>query len=232
MGSRSTPTRSSPPFGSGRQSDLVRLATLRRTARMDLVKRQGSCSRKTAETDVTVSWVVDGTGEGKADTGIGFLDHMLAQLAKHGMFDLDVTARGDLRVDEHHTIEDVAIALGRALDSALGDRRGISRMGHALVPMDEALARVAVDLGGRGFAVVAADLSEAGAGGFRGDMVAHFLHSFAVEGRLTLHADVLRGANDHHKIEALFKALARALEAACRIEPRRFGTVPSTKGIV
>ncbi len=199
---------------------------------MDLEKRQGSCSRKTSETDVSVSWVVDGSGICRADTGIAFLDHMLAQLAKHGLFDLEVTARGDLQVDEHHTIEDVAIALGRALDAALEERRGLNRMGDALVPMDDALARVAVDLGGRGFAVVVADLSEAGAGGFRGDMVAHFLHSFAADGRLTLHADVLRGANDHHKIEALFKALARALEAACRMEPRRAGTVPSTKGLV
>lgn len=199
---------------------------------MDLEKRQGTYSRKTSETEVSVSWVVDGTGECRSQTGIGFLDHMLAQLAKHGLFDLEVTARGDLQVDEHHTLEDVAIALGRAFDAALGSRVGINRMGDALVPMDEALARVAVDLGGRGFAVVVSDLSEAGAGGFRGDMVAHFLHSFAAEGRLTLHADVLRGANDHHKMEAIFKALARALEVACRKDPRRANLVPSTKGIV
>lgn len=199
---------------------------------MDLERRQGNYSRKTSETEVSATWVVDGIGDCRADTGIGFLDHMLAQLAKHGLFDLTVEARGDLHVDEHHTIEDVAITLGRALDTALGDRRGLNRMGDALVPMDEALARVAVDLGGRGFSVVVADLSEAGAGAFRGDMLGHFLHSFAHEARLTLHADVLRGANDHHKIEALFKALARALESACRIEPRRAGTVPSTKGLV
>jgi len=198
----------------------------------DLEKRQGSHSRKTQETDVSVSWVVDGVGECRSDTGIGFLDHMLAQLAKHGLFDLEVAARGDLQVDEHHTVEDVAIALGRALDAALGDRRGISRMGDALVPMDDALARVAVDLGGRGFAVVETDIHGLGPGGLRGEMVAHFLRSFASEGRLTLHADVLRGDNDHHKVEALFKALGRALEAACRREPRRAGLVPSTKGIV
>lgn len=199
---------------------------------MDAGRRQGSYARKTAETDISVTWMVEGTGECRADTGIGFLDHMLAQLAKHGLFDLEVTARGDLQVDEHHTVEDVAIALGRALDSALGDRKGLNRMGDALVPMDEALARIAVDLGGRGFAVVVADLSEAGAGGFRGDMVEHFLRSFAHEGRFTLHADLLRGDNDHHKIEALFKALARALGGACRIDPRRADVVPSTKGVL
>ncbi|MGI5835231.1 MAG: imidazoleglycerol-phosphate dehydratase, partial [Chloroflexota bacterium] len=156
---------------------------------MDANKRQGSYSRKTAETDVSVVWVVDGEGECRADTGIGFLDHMLAQLAKHGLFNLEVNARGDLHVDEHHTIEDVAISLGRALDSALGDRKGITRFGDALVPMDEALARVSVDLGGRGQAIVVGEFSEIGTGGFRGEMVKHFLSSFAREGRITLHAD-------------------------------------------
>lgn len=195
-------------------------------------KRQGSFNRKTAETDVSVTWVVDGSGECTANTGIGFLDHMIAQLAKHGLFDLEVSARGDLDVDEHHTIEDVAIALGRALDSALGDRKGLVRMGDALVPLDESLARVSVDLAGRGYAVVVADVSPAGAGGFRGDLVGHFFESFAREGRLTLHADVLRGENDHHKIEALFKAVARALYAATRIDPRRADSVPSTKGVL
>ncbi len=199
---------------------------------MDTERRQGSYSRKTAETEVSVTWIVDGSGRCQADTGIGFLDHMLAQLGRHGVFDLEVAARGDLQVDEHHTVEDVAIALGRALDGALGERKGLTRMGDALVPMDEALARVAVDLGGRGLAVISADLPFGGAGGFRGDMVAHFLRSFAHEGRLTLHADVLRGENDHHKIEALFKALARALAEACRIDPRRAGEVPSTKGVL
>jgi imidazoleglycerol-phosphate dehydratase len=199
---------------------------------MDLVKRQGSCTRKTAETDISVTWGVDGSGECRADTGIGFLDHMIAQLARHGMFDLEVVAKGDLHVDEHHTIEDVGIALGRALDGALGDRKGLTRMGDATVPLDESLARVAVDLGGRGFAVVVAGVSPQGAGGFRGDMVKHFLDSFAREGRLTLHADVLRGENDHHRIESLFKALARSLYAATRIDPHRVGSVPSTKGIL
>lgn len=199
---------------------------------MDSNKRQGSYSRKTAETDVSVAWVVDGGGECRADTGIGFLDHMLAQLAKHGLFDLEVRAHGDLQVDEHHTIEDVAISLGRALDEALGDRKGLTRFGDALVPMDESLARVSIDLGGRGQAVVAGELSEMGAGGFRGEMVKHFLSSFSREGRLTLHADLIRGEDEHHKIEALFKALARALEEACRLDPRRADLVPSTKGVL
>ncbi len=199
---------------------------------MDTRGRQGSYSRKTAETEVSVNWTLDGSGQCRADTRMGFLDHMLAQLARHGDFDLEVTASGDLQVDPHHTVEDVAIALGRALDAALGDRTGLSRMGDALVPLDEALARVAVDLVGRGYAVVVADLSDAGAGGLRGDMVKHFLRSFAVEARVTLHVDVLRGEGDHHKIEALFKALARALRAACQIDPRRSGTTPSTKGVM
>lgn len=199
---------------------------------MDMEKRRGGCARKTAETDVSVEWVVEGSGRCQADTGIGFLDHMLAQLAKHGNFDLEVAARGDLQVDQHHTVEDVAIALGRALDSALGERRGLNRMGDSLVPLDEALARVSIDLGGRGYAVVVAGVSEAGAGGFHGDMVTHFLRSFAGEARLTLHADILRGENNHHRIEALFKALARALDEACRIDPRRLGDLPSTKGVM
>src|SRR5450759_4178012 len=199
---------------------------------MDAVIRQGSYSRKTAETEVSVIWVVDGSGECRADTGIGFLDHMIAQIARHGIFDLEVSAKGDLQVDEHHTIEDVGIALGRALDQALGERKGLTRMGDAIVPLDESLARVSIDLGGRGYAVVVAEISPMGAGGFRGDMLKHFLESFAREGRLTLHADVLRGENDHHKIEAIFKALARALYAATRIDPRRSGSVPSTKGIL
>jgi len=199
---------------------------------VEIEKRRGSYARRTAETDVSVVWVLDGTGECRSDTGVGFLDHMLAQLAKHGLFDLEIKARGDLDVDGHHTIEDVAIALGRALDSALGDRKGLSRFGDSLVPMDEALARVSVDLGGRGRAVVVAELSELGAGGFRGEMVGHFLDSFATEARITLHADVIRGENDHHKIEALFKALARALDDASRLDPRRLGSVPSTKGVL
>lgn len=186
--------------------------------------------RKTAETEVSVTWALDGSGECRAGTGVGFLDHMLAQLAKHGVFDLEVSARGDLQVDDHHTVEDVAIALGRALDQGLGDRRGLTRMGDALVPLDESLARVSVDLGGRGFAVVQADISEAGAGALRGSMVKHFLETFAREGRFTLHVDLLRGENDHHKIEAIFKALARSLGTATRIDPRRPDTVPSTKG--
>lgn len=196
------------------------------------VKRLGHCSRKTGETEVSVSWDLDGTGECHAETGIGFLNHMMAQLARHGLFDLDVVARGDLQVDEHHTIEDVAIGLGRALDEALGERKGLVRMGDALVPLDESLARVSVDLGGRGLAVVVSDISPAGAGGFRGDLVPHFFESLAREGRVTIHADILRGENDHHKIEALFKAFARALHAATRIDPRRAGSVPSTKGVL
>ena len=163
--------------------------------------------------------------------GLGFLDHMLAQIAAHGLFDLEVRARGDLEVDEHHTVEDVAIALGQALDGALGERQGIVRMGHAYAPLDEALARVVVDLSGRPYAVIQVEFTTPHLGAMGTDLVIHFLETLAVHGRLSLHACLLHGRNDHHKAEALFKALGRALDAASRVDPRRQG-VPSTKGVL
>ncbi len=192
--------------------------------------RTGQHTRQTQETNVTVTMTLDGTGAAKIETGIGMLDHMLTQLSTHGLFDLDVRASGDLEVDSHHTVEDVAICLGRALDAALGDKTGITRMGWACVPMDEALALVSVDLSGRGAASVDVPLTGYRLGTLQSEMIAHFLDTFAVQGGLTLHARLLAGENDHHKAEAVFKALARALSQAVRSDPRRQQSVPSSKG--
>lgn len=198
---------------------------------MDEEQRKAQVTHKTKETEVEVTLALDGQGRYQVDTGLGFLDHMLAQFAAHGLFDLEVRARGDLAVDEHHTVEDVAITLGQALDRALGDRRGIVRMGHAYAPMDEALARVVVDLSGRPYAAVTVDFATPRLGAVDSDLIVHFLETLAVHGRLSLHAQVLYGRNDHHKAEALFKALGRALDAAAHLDPRR-DAVPSTKGVL
>ena len=192
-------------------------------------ERQATIKRTTAETDVRVSLDVDGTGQCEIATGIGFLDHMLSHLAVHGLFDLTVQACGDLEVDEHHTVEDVALCLGRALDEALGDRSGIARTGHALVPMDEALARVVVDLGGRPYSVVHVDFVTFRVGAMATSLIQHFLETLATHGRFNLHASVFYGRDDHHKAEALFKALGQALRASAAPDPRR-KDVPSTKG--
>lgn len=191
--------------------------------------REGSVTRKTGETSIELSLVVDGSGRADIATGIGFLDHMLTLFAAHGLFDLTVRAQGDLVVDDHHTAEDVFICLGKALDQALGDRRGLVRTAHSYVPMDEALARVAIDLGGRPYCVFEADFVTPRVGQLGTDLIFHLFESLAIHGRLNLHAHVLYGRNDHHKVEGLFKALARALDAATQIDPRRQG-VPSTKG--
>jgi len=172
---------------------------------------------------------VDGTGQHDVATGIGFLDHMLAHLAVHGLFDLTLQASGDLEVDEHHTVEDVALCLGQALDEALGDRSGIARTGHAFVPMDEALALIAVDLGGRPYTVIQADFATPRVGALGTSLIQHFLETLATHGRFNLHARIFYGYDDHHKAEALFKALGRALRAAAALDPRR-RDVPSTKG--
>jgi histidinol-phosphate aminotransferase len=193
--------------------------------------RTAAIHRQTRETDVAVTLDLDGAGHYEIDTGLGFLDHMLAQLAAHGLFDLVVRAQGDLEIDEHHTVEDVAIALGQALDAALGDRQGIVRMGQASAPLDEALAHVVVDLSGRPYAVIEAEFTTPRIGAVGTDLIAHFLETLAFQARLSLHARVLYGRNDHHKAEALFKALGRALDAATRVDPRRQG-VPSTKGVL
>lgn len=189
--------------------------------------RQARIERTTTETQVRLELNLDG-GPCALETGLAFFDHMLAQLARHGGFGLEVAARGDLAVDSHHLVEDVGLCLGDALRQALGDRRGIVRFGEAHVPLDEALARVVVDLSGRPCAVVEAELPSVILGnGFQTEMVREFLLAFAARGALALHADVLRGVNTHHKIEALFKALALALRRACRVEGE---DLPSTKG--
>ncbi len=195
------------------------------------VPRHAQIERSTRETEIAVDLHLDGTGQYEISTGLGFLDHMLAQIAAHGLFDLTVQARGDLEIDEHHTVEDVAIVLGQAIDAALGDRHGIVRMEHAYAPLDETLAHIVVDLSGRPYAVVDAEFTTPRVGAVGTDLIAHFLETLAFHARLSLHARVLYGRNDHHKAEALFKALGRALDAATRLDARRVG-VPSTKGIL
>ena len=192
-------------------------------------ERQATIQRRTSETDVSVSLNLDGRGRHDVATGIGFLDHMLAALAVHGLFDITMNATGDLHIDPHHTIEDTAIVLGRAIDAALGDRVGIRRAGHAFMPMDEALAFVALDLSGRPYTAFRATWHTPAIGQFPTDMVEHFFETLAVHGRLTLHARLEYGRNDHHGAEALFKALARALAMAVERDPRR-ADVASTKG--
>ena len=193
--------------------------------------RHATISRTTKETTIELALAVDGTGQADVQTGIGFYDHMLTLFASHGLFDLRVAASGDLHVDEHHTAEDVAICLGRALDQALGDRAGIVRTAHSYVPMDEALARVAIDLGGRPYCVFEAEFVTPRVGQLGTDLIFHLFESLAIHGRLNLHARVLYARNDHHACEALFKALGRALDAATQVDPRRAG-VPSTKGVL
>jgi len=191
--------------------------------------RKASQRRQTKETTVQVDLNLDGAGDAAVNSGIGMLDHLLTLLARHGSFDLKVEAKGDVHIDPHHTVEDVAIVLGRAFHGALGDGRGIARMGHAVVPFDEALALVVVDLSGRGYAAVDAQFSSDRIGELPTDLVPHFLHSLAVEGRMNLHVRLLAGTNDHHRAEVIIKALARALAQATRLDPRQEGRIPSTK---
>jgi len=191
-------------------------------------ERTAAVSRTTAETDIDVTFELDGDGEATVDTGIGFLDHMLEAVAKHGLFDLTVQCDGDLDIDDHHTIEDVAITLGQALDEALGDRRGIRRFADRTVPMDESRAEVVVDVSGRPYFRFEGRFKQERVGEFTSVMARHFLRSLATNAGLTLHASV-DGENAHHQIEALFKALARALDDATRLDERRSDT-PSTKG--
>lgn len=194
-----------------------------------MIDREATVSRRTGETDITVSINLDGRGTCSAITGIGFFDHMLTAFAVHGLFDLTVQAQGDLHVDAHHTIEDVAIVLGQAIDQALRDRSGINRAGHAYMPMDEALGFVAIDISGRPYTIFQARWGAPAVGQFPTDMTEHFFETFAVHGRLTLHARCENNRLDHHGIEALFKALGRALRMAVDRDSRRSG-VPSTKG--
>jgi imidazoleglycerol-phosphate dehydratase len=193
-----------------------------------MTDRTAAVSRETAETDVDVTLEVDGDGDATVDTGIGFFDHMLDSFARHGLFDVTVDCDGDLEVDDHHTVEDVAIVLGQAFDEALGDRRGIRRFADRTVPMDEARAEVVVDVSGRPYVRFDGEFSQERVGDFTSVMARHFLRSLAEHAGLTLHANVL-GENAHHEVEALFKATSRALDDATRIDERRSDT-PSTKG--
>lgn len=195
-------------------------------------ERIGVVARRTAETSIDVRLNVDGSGKFVTETGVGFFDHMLSHIAKHGVFDLEMRAKGDLWIDQHHTVEDCGIALGEALAQALGDKAGLQRAGSAYMPLDEALAFAAVDLSGRPYARLDLKLLGREIGGMPPDLFDHFLESFAFAAKLNLHIRVLDGVNDHHKIEAAFKALARALDAACRVDPRRRGDIPSTKGTI
>jgi imidazoleglycerol-phosphate dehydratase len=192
--------------------------------------RTASLHQKTNETELQVTLNLDGSGQHSIRTGVGFLDHVLTHIAVHGLFDLTVEAQGDLHVDAHHTIEDTALLLGQALAEALGDKQGITRIGSAFVPMDEALAFVAVDLSGRPYAVIEAAWHAPQIGQFPTSLVDHFFESLAASARANIHARVHYGRDDHHQAEALFKALGRALDAATRIDDRRAGQVPSTKG--
>lgn len=192
--------------------------------------RTSAISRQTNETQLQINLDLDGTGKHEISTGVGFLDHMLTHLAVHGLFDLSVQAKGDLHIDAHHTVEDVALALGQAFDQALGDRKGIVRIGDCFVPMDETLAHVAVDLSGRPYAVIQAAWHAPYIGNIPTTLFPHFFESLAVTAKCNLHARVLYGRDDHHQAEALFKAWARALDVATQIDPRRAEVVPSTKG--
>ena len=198
-------------------------------ATMNSNTRSATIQRTTGETEVRLTLALEGTGAGTRTTGVGFFDHMLDLLARHGRLDLDVTASGDLQTGAHHTVEDTAIAFGQALDSALGDRAGIARYGSATAPMDEARASCAIDISGRPFTQFDAELSAGATGGFEHELTEEFFRSLANTAKLTLHLRVEAGSNAHHMIEAAFKAFARALRQAVAIDPTQTG-VPSTKG--
>ena len=191
--------------------------------------RSATVQRKTKETNISVTLQIDGSGKYSVSTGIGFLDHMMELFARHGMFDIQLQCKGDLRVDDHHTTEDVAIALGQAFGKALKERTGIARYGSAYVPMDESLARCVVDLGGRSALVFKAEFNRKNVGDLSTEMIKHFFLSFAENIKANIHVEVLYGSNTHHKIEAMFKALARALRVACEKDARVKGVL-STKG--
>jgi imidazoleglycerol-phosphate dehydratase len=194
--------------------------------------RSAKVERKTKETEIVLELGLDGSGRNKIDTGLPFFDHMLAQVAVHGLFDIVLRARGDLHIDPHHTVEDVGLALGEGFRLALGDRSGLVRMASAFCPMDESLARVVVDFSGRPYAVIRIDWTGPHIASIPTTLFEHFLESFAFQARCNLHVELLYGRDDHHKAEAVFKALGRALDAAVRIDARRGGAIPSSKGVL
>ena len=192
--------------------------------------RTHTISRTTAETEITVTVNLDGTGAYDNKTGVGFFDHMLDQLARHSLIDITTRAKGDLHIDDHHTVEDTGIALGQALTAALGDKRGIQRYGACLLPMDDALVRAALDLSARPYLIWNVDLPTAKIGTFDSELVREFFTAFATHGGITLHVDMLHGINSHHIAEAAFKSVARALRQAVETDPRKADAIPSTKG--
>ncbi len=192
--------------------------------------RKATVKRKTKETEITASVAVDGTGACEIDTGIGFLDHMLEQLGRHGLIDIKLKAKGDLHVDQHHTAEDTGIALGQALAKALGDKQGITRFASVFLPMDEALTRVALDVSGRPHLVWNVAFSRAKIGGMDSELFREWFQAFAQNAGLTLHVETLYGENNHHIVESCYKGLARALREALAVDPRQKGRIPSTKG--
>lgn len=192
--------------------------------------RQAEVTRNTAETQITVRLDLDGTGQAKLSTGIGFFDHMLDQIARHGLIDLDIAAQGDLHIDGHHTVEDVGITFGQAVYQAVGDKKGIRRYGHAYVPLDEALSRVVIDFSGRPGLVMNVPFKSGMIGTFDTQLAHEFFQGFCNHAFVTLHIDNLKGENAHHQCETVFKAFARALRSALELDPRAAGTIPSTKG--
>ncbi|WP_293646350.1 imidazoleglycerol-phosphate dehydratase HisB [Thiolapillus sp.] len=194
------------------------------------MSRSASVERNTLETQITVKLDLDGQGKGKFDTGVPFLEHMLDQVARHGLIDLDITANGDLHIDAHHTVEDLGITLGQAFDQAVGDKKGIRRYGHAYVPLDEALSRVVVDFSGRPGLEMPVDFKRSTIGEFDVDLFHEFFQGFVNHAQVTLHIDCIRGSNAHHIAETIFKAFGRALRMALEEDPRLQGTIPSTKG--
>ena len=197
---------------------------------MAATERKAQVDRDTLETQISVSINLDGTGVSSFDTGLPFLEHMLDQIARHGLIDIQINARGDLHIDAHHTVEDIGITLGQAFYQAMGDKRGIRRYGHAYVPLDEALSRVVVDFSGRPGLEYHVDFTRASVGNFDVDLFREFFHGFVNHGNLTLHIDNLRGENTHHQIETIFKAFGRSLRMALESDPRMGDTMPSTKG--
>ena len=194
--------------------------------------RQAKIERTTNETSISVALNVDGTGVFDIKTGVGFFDHMLEQLARHSLMDLAITAKGDLHIDDHHTVEDTGIAIGQALAKALGDRKGIRRYASSDLPMDETLTRAAVDVSGRPFLVWRTEFSRPKIGGFDTELVREFFQALAMNAGITLHVETLYGGNNHHIAESCFKAVARALRDALEIDPRQQGRIPSTKGVL
>lgn len=199
---------------------------------MSKTQRISEKKRKTNETDITVKINLDGTGEHSIKTGNGMLDHLLTQIARHGLMDLNIQASGDIEVGYHHLVEDIAITLGQTINEAISDGQGITRMGHTYVPLDEALVLTVVDCGGRGYACVESPLTDSDLGGLPSDLIRHFMEAFAIEAKINLHLKVISGINNHHIAEASFKSLARSLKIAVSFDPRAGNSIASTKGTI